>query len=256
MIYNISFANLVCRFNISDKRYLNEFKQYYKRSSTRSAADLIINIKPNPSSIYTSFKIISDKEGLYHTFPQKKIDFRDINFFLKGFIHFFVLNKNVYIFHGSTFFIGNNAYVFLGPSGAGKSTVVGFMNRNHVLGDDAVIIKKQGRDYFVHSSPFDNKKLPNMASKKVKLKAIFLIKKSQKTKLFRISNISAKNKVIFNNFLHLFCQKIAMADPFFIPKNIYSKLLHFNNQLFKKVPLYYLYFQKNDEFIRLVKNVD
>lgn len=256
MIINILIGHILCQLNINDDRYFKHFKSNYKAENKDRNTDFIIRIKKVINKQSPTFQILSHKFGVYNTEIKQFVDFRNLNFLLKGFIQFFTINKNVFLLHGSSFFIKNKAYIFLGPSGAGKSTVVSFVNKINVLGEDVVILKKENNNYFVYPSPFDKKKAPAIGDRKVKLTGIFLLRKRRITLIKKVNNEKIKKGLIKNSFLYCLLIYLSKKTKLPVPKLSVKKLKNFYEDLLQTVPLYYLYFEKNNKFISFIEKLE
>lgn len=66
---------------------------------------------------------------------------------------FFPLHNGI-LLHSSSLARCGRAAVFLGASGAGKTTVVSQAGSGTVLGDDQIVLRRQGDGLFAHATPF------------------------------------------------------------------------------------------------------
>ena len=71
----------------------------------------------------------------------------------------------------------NRAALFLAPDEGGKTTVARIADNGIVLGDDRILIKKQGNDIFAHGSPWGTM---NDASTSARINAVFLLNKAER----------------------------------------------------------------------------
>lgn len=255
MTININVGDITSEFDIEDDRYLKQFKENYKQKNKNKNVDFAIRIKKRINKKIPSFQIFSPKFGIYNTEVKPFVDFRNLNFLLKGFIEFFTINKNVFLLHGSSFFINDKAFIFLGPSGAGKSTVVSFVKDTNILGEDTVILKKENKNYFVYPSPFDKKKASKIGDKKIKLAGIFLLRKWKTTLIKKVHNEKVKKSLIMSSFLYIFLKFMSKKTKLPVPKLSEKKLKDFYEDILQTTPLYYLYFEKNSRFVSFIKKL-
>ncbi len=131
----------------------------------------------------------------------------------------------------------NECYIFLGPSGAGKSTTISLLSPEYkILGDDRILIKKEGDIFYAYQAAFIPKDKQFMYSpKKYRIKKLLFLKKS---KMYKMKQITDKK----NSFTMLLSQ--LQTDKKEAIKNI--------GRFVSSPPnIYYLYFGKDRK--KLVK---
>ena len=101
-----------------------------------------------------------------------------------------LLSKHVGFFiHASAIKYDNNkAILFLGPAGAGKSTVITLLKDKYTpLADDTVILKKEGRTFYIYQTPFVEKNSWVIKRRgRYEIKRICFLKKSLSFKFDKI----------------------------------------------------------------------
>ena len=142
--------------------------------------------------------------------------------------------KDGVLIHSSSLEMDGAGYVFIGPGRAGKSTVARLLEPDNILSDETTLVRKVDNSYNIFSNPWwnaaHNIKIYD-PKRPVRLKALFFIKKSEKTKLKRIDYKVAltrlfytdtlfqqfrdlDNKACMRNF-YLFCCEMLKRIPFF-----------------------------------------
>lgn len=92
-----------------------------------------------------------------------------------------LLRNKGFILHASGVVIDRKAYIFTGPSEAGKSTISSILSEKYrQIGDDSVIIRKEGSKYIVYMTPLieKNTHLFNRGKEGFEIAAIFFLKKT------------------------------------------------------------------------------
>lgn len=113
--------------------------------------------------------------------------------FLRICLHFLLLEHNGLLLHSCGMERDGKGYLFSGASGSGKTTV-SLMFSGDLLSDEYICIKKQGRDYRIHSTPWRGKK------GEARLKKIFFLKKASRLSFTRLSREEAFRAVLSNTF--------------------------------------------------------
>lgn len=96
--------------------------------------------------------------------------------FRRLFVSFFPLSSAMLV-HAACVVRKNRAALFLAPDEGGKTTVARIADNGIVLGDDRILIKKQGNDIFAHGSPWGTM---NDASTSARINAVFLLNKAER----------------------------------------------------------------------------
>jgi len=163
------------------------------------------------------------------------------------FIAIVMAEQNKLMIHGAGVSIKSEGCLFLGASGAGKSTVAGYVERDNVLSDDAPAITKDGGLFKIHASPFSQvnlfeNKSANHHRKEAFLTKLIFLNQANHTDLKRRDKRSAMAELL-QDHIHGF--DIMDGD-------LKAAVFHFCCDLCGSVPAFDLYFQKNDQFLRLL----
>ncbi|HTZ11355.1 MAG TPA: hypothetical protein VMD04_03110 [Candidatus Margulisiibacteriota bacterium] len=147
--------------------------------------------------------------------------------------------------HASSVEYAGFAYLFVGPGNSGKSTTAKLCAAERMLSDDISLIKKIGNSYYSYPNPWWNlsSKNPQILSpqKPVRLKSIFFIKKSGKTKLEKISSKESLKRLIYSDSPF---QQMAFIDNKSGLKSFYLA----TQDLATGVPSFILYIKKSPKF--------
>ena len=140
------------------------------------------------------------------------------------------------LLHSSCLLEKGRAYLFAGHSGAGKSTVVQLSQPRPILSDEATIIKIEGDDVVIYNSPFrSDTELPHIPGTYA-LKAIQILRQSMDIRRHRMGGMEGLQQVFKRVFYWA-------HDP-----EETKKVFRMCKALAERVPVYELYFQKNDKF--------
>ena len=123
---------------------------------------------------------------------------------IRSFISILLLNKNIFLFHASSFVKNNKAYLFAGQSGQGKSTIVTRAPLIDRLGDDTSVVSFNKGRIFIHTSPFDNLKMSKLIYKKSSSWFFFLLHHSNKDSIKKLGLLPSLNALIKNNYFYLY----------------------------------------------------
>ncbi len=157
-----------------------------------------------------------------------------------------VLNtgKNGALLHASSVEQDGAGYVFVGPGNSGKSTITRMLKPDRILSDDMTVIKKTNGGYEIFANPWWNaygQKRPSQPAKPVPLKALFFIKKAQKTCLKKLDYKNALSALIYGD-RHF--QQSAFVDN----KEGIKAFYLFAQELLTNVPAYHLCVKKSKNF--------
>lgn len=144
------------------------------------------------------------------------------------------------LLHSSCVIDKGMAHIFSGHSGAGKSTAATLSQPRALLSDEATIIKITTHTVTVFDSPFRSELNAKCLSKPYKLDTIHLLNQS-------LSN-SRERLTRGNSLLHLMDKVFYWTESSTETRKIF-KLLHL---LVNQVPVYNLYFQKNNTFWEMI----
>lgn len=130
------------------------------------------------------------------------------------------------------------AYLFAGHSGAGKSTVAMLSMPRMILSDEATIVKigRSGEEICTFVSPFRSDTAMPAGEGRYPLNAVQLLIQSPENRRVPTSKMEAVLQLMNRVFYWA-------HDP-----NETRKLLRMCRELVERVPVYDLYFQKNDTF--------
>lgn len=182
-----------------ERGFIAKVKDYYRGFLTEDTNGVDYSIEV----VYeNNFKVIIGKgEDLYINL-YKQVSLRKIVTFyhlsgsqfqvvIRRITHKLLVRNSGFILHAAASRVNNNkAILFLGESGAGKSTTMKILSsRFPPLGDDSIIIRKEGRNYYCYSSSAQERNAWFVKNyKKTNLGAICFIKKSLESKLTKITD--------------------------------------------------------------------
>jgi hypothetical protein len=215
--------------------------------------DLYIEIESGYGTSFESFdvSISSDEQAVVYTRADYRLEMDPDYRKAKVYVHDdFALKHalvNIYssfitsrqwglLIHSSCMLDGNNGYVFAGQSGAGKSTVALLSWPRPVISDEATIIKVSGEEVVTFASPFrSDSDIPDLPGK-FPLAAIQLLRQSPENRKVVVRKADAMLQLVNRVFYWA-------HDPAET-----QKILRLCKELVEKVPVYNLYFQKNNSF--------
>ncbi len=140
-----------------------------------------------------------------------------------------------FFLHSSAAKIGYKVSLFLGETGAGKSTIIKLLKDDYpAMGDDNVIIKKEGGKYYFYQTPFMEKEWWVIKKpRKYDIEKIYFLRKA---KIFKIQRIQNKDEI-----LQMFMKQVWSRDSEDTKKqmgSIFNFVHRFHN-------FYFLYFAKD-----------
>jgi hypothetical protein len=212
-ILNINVGGIIIQINIEDDRVF-----YYLKARLKSydifVNDPLFTVLIKKREFYT-FNLISNywKKNYEIKLFIAGNDLDPLFFVLKVFISQFCIFNNILFLHASSIAVSNKTYLFSGPSGAGKSTIASNFNSQQVLSEDTAILREINGSFFVFSSPFDYKKLPNIEFCRFPLGKIFFIFKSKENLIKPINKLETIIRLLMNNFIY----------QYFYPLRVFSK---------------------------------
>jgi hypothetical protein len=143
------------------------------------------------------------------------------------------------LLHSSAVVKNKKAYLFFGASGEGKSTVAELSKSHQVLGDDVIVIKKKGSQYFAFSTPWKQKPfIKPRPCLSAPLEAIFFLKKAKKISFKPISKPEALVRIL-SWHTHFF---------FYTARPMVDKIFFTAARLVKSIPAYEMEFSKDKDF--------
>ncbi|MGF9965384.1 hypothetical protein [Bacillus rhizoplanae] len=153
---------------------------------------------------------------------------------------FIVHNRWGLLIHSSCVDHQGKAYLFSGPSGAGKSTVAKLSAPRPLLSDEATIVKIDENEIKVFDSPFRSELTTSYVHQSCHLSAIYLLIQSLDVKALPVKKSDAMLGIM-DKIFYWHHDSLETA-----------KLLDMCKQLVEKIPVYEMYFQKNDSFWELI----
>jgi hypothetical protein len=144
------------------------------------------------------------------------------------------------LIHSSCVEQNGKAYLFAGQSGAGKSTVAQVSTPRPLLSDEASILKINENEVKVFDSPFRSELISSYDPGTCELAGIYLLNQSLDVRTSLIKKSDAMLDII-NKIFH-----------WHRDSNETAKLLNMCKHLVDQVPVYNLYFQKNNTFWELI----
>lgn len=148
------------------------FKMMYQNRLKNVYINLYRHISPN--IIQTYFHLSGDQ-------------FQTI---IRRITHELLVKNQGFILHASAVRQNENAYIFLGESGAGKSTITQLLkSKFSITADDSIIIRKEKEIfYFYASSAIERNSFVPKNFKRLNIKGVFFLKKSDQNRLQHLNN--------------------------------------------------------------------
>ncbi|MCX6558539.1 MAG: hypothetical protein NTW95_14095 [Candidatus Aminicenantes bacterium] len=137
------------------------------------------------------------------------------------------------LMHGASVIIKKKAALFLAPDEGGKTTTISQFNKENILNDDQIVLKKNKKGIHIHATPFGTISCGN---KSAPLGGIFLIHKSH---FFRIKKANPQKILEFIWNEH-------MINSIIIPKKMRIDLFNLLYEVVKQTPVYNLYLKKGE----------
>lgn len=255
MKYIISIAEAAFILHIEpNNRFRTKLLQSYKTKRKLYTSPLCaISIVETDQNRPISIHITGKKTGVVILGKRKRnVTYHVVDFFLLSLLQIFCAKQNIYILHGSSIVKDEKGYVFLGPPDAGKSTITHYVDQKSILSDDVSIIKKEKKDFYVYASSFDRRKQPGIQTTKKVLKSLYILKKSHMSKTQFILPMQARQKILSSSFLYMYTRKLIRGGKTQMLHIEQTFVFEWVDEIVKKIPVYRLYFQKNNEFLSLL----
>lgn len=219
--------------------------------------DLSIHIKDNYGVPFVDYnvEICSDSDKITYrradylidvnsTYNEATISVYD-ELALKHALHnlysaFIIHNRWGLLIHSSCVDHQGEAYLFSGQSGAGKSTVAKLSAPRPLLSDEATIVKIDENEIKVFDSPFRSELTTSYGNQSCHLSSIYFLIQSLDVKALPVK----KSDAMLGIMDKIFYWHHDSVET--------TKLLSMCKQLVEKVPVYNMYFQKNDSFWELI----
>jgi len=152
------------------------------------------------------------------------------------------MQKDDLLFHGAALVKDGNGYIFFGPSGSGKSTVTELSQDCTVLGDDLIVIKKEGKQFRAYATPFnsDDNIGFQITNTSAPITGLYRLKQSKTTVI----------KVI--NSAHILAELLTSVPS--ANKNIYgsSQAIDLCKRIIDTIPCYEMYFTRDNKFWKII----
>lgn len=146
------------------------------------------------------------------------------------------------LLHSSCAVENNKAHIFSGQSGAGKSTAAKLSAPRELLSDEASIIKITSNEIKVYNSPFRSEMEPTGQGKPKSLASIQLLNQALENKRVRLKRSDALIQLMDKVFYW-----VHSPDET-------ARIFGLLNKLVENIPVYELYFQKNNRFWELISS--
>lgn len=254
---NVKIAEHNVKIQSESNLILNWIDKHFQRERSQNPIDLSINIKDGFGTPFTNYdvKIFSDSKYITYTRTDYEIKvnkkFRAANisiyndFALKHaltnlYSAFIIHHEWGLLIHSSCVVQDNQAFLFTGQSGAGKSTVANLSSPRILLSDEATIVKINESEVKIFDSPFRSEILSSFKLHVCDPAGIYLLQQSLMVQYESIKKSDAMF-VIMDKIFHWHHDTKET-----------NKLLNMCKQLIEQLPIYNLYFQKNNTFWELI----
>ena len=168
-----------------------------------------------------------------------------IESFLRICYSFLAVEHEGLLLHSAGVMRGQNGYIFPGQSGTGKSTIAGLASdREVILSDEMVVVRKTGEDHVVYSSPFFGTNKSAERSLSASLKAAFLPIKDRDVYVDRAKPARALPKL--------------MAGVLFFGQDpaLNRRLMDICNGVVERIPFYDLHFRRDATFWQCIDELE
>jgi hypothetical protein len=180
------------------------------------------------------------RHAVIHAYDRTALKHALLNFYSTYLLHF---NWGVLI-HSSCVVDNGEAHLFAGDSGCGKSTAARLSRPRKLLSDEATLIKITPNGVTVFNSPFRSDIFAVNGSEPAPLKSIQLLHQSLENSRTRLK----KSDALLQFYKMAFYWS---NDPADMPR-----ILSLFKVMIDQVPVYDLYFQKNNSFWQLISGAE
>jgi hypothetical protein len=216
-------------------------------------ADLVIEIEDGYGTAFKSYQVDVASEGGFivytradyrlemdsvyrHAKIQVYDDFALKHALVNVYSSFITHRQWGLLIHSSCMLDESRGYLFAGHSGAGKSTVALLSWPRPVLSDEATIVKVSGGEVVTFASPFrSDSDMPEIPGK-FPMTSIQLLRQAPHIERVPVKKMDA--------VMQLMCRVFYWAHD---PQET-KKIIRMCKELVDQVPVYDLYFQKNNKF--------
>jgi hypothetical protein len=168
-----------------------------------------------------------------------------IESFLRICYSFLAVAHDGLLLHSAGVVRDGNGYIFPGISGTGKSTIASLATeREVVLSDEMVVVRKEGKNYMVYSTPFYGTNENAEQNSNAPLKAAFLPVKDDKVYIKDTKPSQALTKLLTS--VLFFGQ-----EPSFN-----QRLMDTSADIIAQIPFYELHFQRDTSFWECVSELE
>lgn len=166
--------------------------------------------------------------------PENKTDFSTPQFIARyrNLLATFMPNFDSVLCHAAGLVIDEISVLMLASDGGGKTSVVNHSRGLAILSDDQVVLRKEGDDVFVHSTPFGPR---SDGPRQAKLGGLFVLEKASIFKIVPIKPIEVFSFLWKENSRRLFIS----------PRDIAIRVLDLFWLVSHQVPAYRMMFPKN-----------
>jgi hypothetical protein len=144
------------------------------------------------------------------------------------------------LLHSSCAIDNNRAHIFSGQSGAGKSTAARLSAPRDLLSDEATIVKITSEEITVFNSPFRSEIKSKTIVEPQPLESIQLLNQALQNNRVKLKKSDALIQLLDKVFYWAHSPEETV------------RIFNLLNKLVETVPVYELYFQKNDRFWELI----
>lgn len=221
--------------------------EIYKNRSSKASFQRIIRPKisrilPRPSFYFNDpVKIDIKRRKIQHFYLKENIQ-DGVNFDsrLITFAYSQILaSKQGILLHAAGVVKEGKAYLFFAPANGGKSTVAQLSKKYQILGDDIIALRKIKRDFFAFSTPWKQGKfISSKPSSKVKIKAVFFLKKSNQLYFKPLRPEEALVRTLSKQ-IHFFL---------YTERPLVKKIFFSAADFFKTIPAYQMHFNQDNDF--------
>ncbi len=166
-----------------------------------------------------------------------------VDYFLRVLYALLAFRAGGVLFHSAAVVRDGEAFLFFGPSGSGKTTISAFSSAYQVLNDDLVLLLPQGGGWQAYATPFWNPSQVRPSSGDAPLRVLLRLEQSPRLYAEPLHGATAQAEF-------LACLPVLPTNAAFVPA-----LLSVGRALLDDVPMYRLYFPKNDTFWTLVETL-
>jgi hypothetical protein len=168
---------------------------------------------------------------------RKNMESFAVESFLRICYSFLTVEHNGLLLHSAGVIRDGNGYIFPGVSGTGKSTIASLATeREVVLSDEMVVVRKAGEGHLVYSTPFYGTNESAASNSNAPLQAAFLPVKDDKVYIKETKPSQALSKLL------------ASVLFFGQEPGVNQRLMDISADVVTQIPFYELHFQRDTSF--------